>query len=77
MNTQADYKTKPKFELGEMAIFGGGIVRVLGREQFVPGGLWFYLLGAKVGKRKMQWHQRVYEAELIKPNWTNVVELGA
>ena len=75
MDTQPDYESTPKFALGEMAIYGGAIVRVLGREQFIPGNMWFYMLGAKVGKTKMKWHHRIPEFELVKPCWENVTEL--
>lgn len=78
METQPHFEEyPPKFALGEMAIFAGGIVRVIGREQFIPGNMWFYLLGAKVGKAKMVWHQRIAEIELDKPCWDNVIELRA
>lgn len=73
---QVDPNYSPKFNLGEMVLFGGGVCRVIGREQFLPGNLWFYLLGAKVGKHKMVWHQRVFEAELQRPCNVNVIELN-
>ena len=70
-----DTETRPIFGLGEMVLYGDGVCRVLGYECFMPGTMWFYLLGAKVGKTKMQWHKRVPEIDLRKPCQDNIVEL--
>lgn len=65
----------PKFKLGELVLYGNASVRVIGREQFIPGNIWFYLLGAKVGKSKMVWHSRIPEFELRKPEQDNLIHL--
>lgn len=75
MTAFAETIPQPKFPLGSLVLYGDACVRVIGVERYIPGVIWLYLLGAKIGTHKMIWHDKVAEIELRWPDENNVVDL--